>query len=311
MTQYKNVILPSKIEIIEEDATKGIYEMSKLYPGYGHTLGNSIRRMLLSSISGAAITQLRVKGVSHEFSTIDGILEDVLTIVLNLKLLSIEINGDEPSYTIKLNKKGKGKITAADIETPSQVIIHNKDQHIAEITNENTELSIEMIVEEGIGFLPKEENLLSKSEVGTIVVDAYFSPIIRAFYEVNDMRVGNRTDFNKLRVHIETNGSIKPHDALLKAIETIILQLKAMSEYKRDTILKPGEEINEEKVLKMKVSNLPLTPSIIKSLEGENILTIGDVINKSATDILDIKGLGDKGLQDIRDAIAEFGMTIK
>ena len=310
MVQYKNVLLPSKIDIVEEYDNIGVYEISNLYPGYGHTLGNSLRRMILSSISGAAITQIKIEGVQHEFSTIDGIIEDVLTIILNLKSLSIEVNGDEPLYSMKINKSGKGIVTAADIETPSQITIHNKDLHIAEITSSKVKLSIEMNVEVGIGFLSKEENMVGKVETGTIVPDAHFSPIVRAFYEVENMRVGNRTDFNKLRINIETNGSIKPKIALEKSIETMILQLKSMSEFKMDTVLKPDEQMSDEEVNMINVDTLPLTPSIISSLGSIDVKTIGDVLGKTSEEILAAKGLGEKGLKDLRNAISDYGVTI-
>src|SRR5680860_901808 len=205
-----NIILPSKLSIVSEVDTKGVYEIDGLYPGYGHTLGNSLRRIILSSLVGAAITSLKIDGVDHEFSVIDGVKEDVVTILLNLKQIRFRLLTDEPQI-VKLSVGGPKKVTAGDIEVSGQVEILNKDLYIAEITNKNS-LSIEMTVEKGLGFVPKDIHQKEKNEVGVITLDAIFTPIRRVAYEVENMRVGDKTNHNRLRMTIETDGTITPRE---------------------------------------------------------------------------------------------------
>jgi len=209
-----NIILPSKLSIVSEEDTKGVYEIDGLYPGYGHTLGNSLRRIILSSLTGAAITSIKIDGVDHEFSVIDGVKEDVITILLHLKQVRFRLNTDEPQ-TVKLQVKGPKLITASDIETTGQVEILNGDLYIAEVTGKNA-LSIEMTVEKGLGFIPKEMHQKTKNEVGVISLDAIFTPIRRVAYEVENMRVGDKTNHNRLRMTIETDGTLTPREALEK-----------------------------------------------------------------------------------------------
>ena len=212
MSEY-NVSLPSKPRVVSEEEFKGTYEIDGLYPGYGHTLGNSLRRIVLSSLPGSAITSVKIDGVQHEFSTIDGVKEDVINILLNLKKVRVQILTDEPQ-TISIETKGQKIITAGDIKTPSQVKVLNPEQHIAEITNKKGELSIEMTVERGMGYVSKDVLQKDKVDIGVIALDAIFTPIRRVNYEVENMRVGDRTDFNRLRMFIETDGTITAHQAL-------------------------------------------------------------------------------------------------
>ena len=181
-----NVTLPSKPRIVSEDGLRGVFEIDNLYPGYGHTLGNSLRRIILSSLPGAAITQVKIEGAEHEFSTLEGVREDVITILLNLRRVRLTLHGDEP-MTITLKKSGVGMVTAADLVTPSQVEVLNGDQHIAEITSKSTNLEIEILVEKGLGYVPREIHQKDKVEIGTIALDAVFTPIRRANYEVENM----------------------------------------------------------------------------------------------------------------------------
>src|SRR3989344_2334886 len=203
------IILPSKPKIIEETEFKGVYEIEGLYPGYGHTLGNSLRRILLSSLPGAAISLVKINGVEHEFSTIEGVKEDVINILLNLKSIRLKIHADEPQIlTLKAEKQKK--LTAKDIKTPSQVEIINKDAPIATLTSKNSKFNVEMVAIKGVGYVPREMSVKDKVEIGTIVLDAIFTPIRRVNYEVENMRVGDRTDFNRLRISLQTDGTISP-----------------------------------------------------------------------------------------------------
>ncbi len=321
MSDY-NVALPSKPKIISEKDFGGVYEIDGLYPGYGHTLGNSLRRIILSSLPGAAITSVKIDGVQHEFSTIEGVKEDVITILLNLKRVRINVLSDEPQQ-IRIDVSGLKKITAADIEVPGQIEILNPEQPIAEITGKNAKLSIEMTVEKGLGYVPKEVLQKERVDIGAITLDAIFTPIRRVNYEVENMRVGDRTDFNRLRLFIETDGTITAKEALEKSIEIMIHQLKAIVGFKEEEIERTEEieleEISQEvekkevdsEFLKTRISDLGLSPRTINSLEGGNIRTVDGLVRKREEDILSIEGIGQKGLQEIKRALSNFGVTLK
>ena len=226
-----NIVLPSKPRAVEESANYGHYEIDGLYPGYGHTLGNSLRRIVLSSLPGAAITSIKIEGVNHEFSTIAGVKEDVINIILNLKKIRFNIIGDE-AQTVNLKVKGIKDVTAGDIKLPGQVTISNTDAPILSITGKDTEIDMEIKIEKGIGFVAKEALQKDRVEIGSMAMDAAFSPIVLANYDVEQMRVGDRTDFNKLKFYIKTDGTITPREALEKSIEIMITQLKAIIGFK-------------------------------------------------------------------------------
>ncbi len=313
------IILPSKPRIISEEGVVGVYEIDGLYPGYGHTLGNSLRRIILSSLPGVAITSVKINGVSHEFSVLDGVKEDVITILLNLKKVRMRFATDE-GQTITLKVKGDKVVTASDIEVPGQVEILNPDQHIATITDKSTTLEIEMYAEKGLGFVQKDALQKDRVDIGFIALDAIFTPIRRASYEVENMRVGDRTDFNKLKLHIETDGTITPNEALTQSIGIMINQLKAIVGFKEEEAVsapsvKGGEsedksEIDPE-VLKTRVESLDLSSRTQNALANGNIRTLGGLARKKEKDLLDIEGLGTKGIQEIRKALGEFGITLK
>ena len=321
MSDY-NVALPSKPRIVSEKEFGGVYEIDGLYPGYGHTLGNSLRRIILSSLPGAAITSVKIDGVQHEFSTLEGVKEDVITILLNLKRVRIQMLTDEPQQ-IKLNVDGVKSVTAADIEIPGQLQILNPEQPIAEVTNKNTKLSIEMTVERGLGYVSKEVLQKDRVEIGVISLDAIFTPIRRVNYEVENMRIGDQTDFNRLRIFIETDGTLTAKEALEKSIEIMINQLKAIIGFKEEEIELPEEvEVAEEpteeekkevdsEFLKTRIDDLDLSSRTTNSLEGANIRTVGGLVRKREEDILSIEGIGQKGLQEIKRALSNFGVTLK
>jgi DNA-directed RNA polymerase subunit alpha len=323
----KEIILPSKPKIVSEDEekNKGVYEIDGLYPGYGHTLGNSLRRIILSSLPGAAVTVLKVEGASHEFSTLDGVKEDVISILLNLKGVRFKLHGDEPQK-VTLTKKGVAEVTAADIEAPTQVEVLNKDKYIASVTDKGAELKIEMTIEKGLGYMPKESFQKDKLEIGTIAVDAVFTPIRRANYEVENMRVGDRTDYNRLRLMIETDGSITPREAMEESIATMIRQLSAIVGFKEPEIVEevveeaPKEEEKEEskedrnrevEVMKTRVDDLDLSTRTLSALSDAGIRTVGGLARKSEDDLLNLPGLGDKGVTEIKRVLGNFGITLK
>lgn len=314
--QYK-IVLPSKPKIISEEGSSGVYEIDGLYPGYGYTLGNLLRRVILSSIPGVAITSVKINGVDHEFSTMKGVKEDVINIILNLKKVRFKIVNDE-EQTVEIKVKGIKDVTAADIKVPGQVEVLNADQFIASITDKNTDLSIEMKIQKGLGFVPKETIQKDKVEIGTIALDAIFTPMRRVNYEVENMRVGDRTDFNKLKVFIETDGSISPSDTLEKSIFIVIEQLKAIVGFEEPEEVKEIEKSKKEdagdedsEFLKTRIEGLDLSVRTVNALSGANIRTVGGLAKKKEKDLGDIEGLGLKGINEIKKALSNFGITLK
>lgn len=319
MSDYQ-IALPSKPRIVSESEKGGIYEIDGLYPGYGYTLGNSLRRIILSSLPGAAITHVKIPGVAHEFSTIDGVKEDVVTILLNLRKLRFKISSEEPQ-TITLSAKGPKEITGADLKLPGQVEILNPEQRICEISGKGA-IEIEITAQRGLGYVAKEIHQKERVDIGTIALDAIFSPIRRVNYEVENMRVGDRTDFNRLRMVIETDGTIEPREALERAITTMIHQLKAVVGFKEE---EPEAEIaaapkhNREEareaidteVLKTRISELALPQRVEDALNEASIRTVGGLVRKREDDLLAVEGLGQKGLQDIKRALSNLGLTLR
>jgi DNA-directed RNA polymerase subunit alpha len=319
--------LPSKPRIVNEDGNRGTYEIDGLYPGYGHTLGNSLRRIILSSLPGAAITSVKIDGVSHEFSVIDGVREDVINIILNLRQVRFQLHTDEPQ-TVTLSVKGPKQVTAGDIKVSGQVSISNTDQHIAEITDKNTSLSIEMTVEKGLGFVPSEQHQKTKVDIGTIILDASFTPIRRVSYEVENMRVDDNTNYNRLRIIIETDGTITPREALESSIITMIRQLESIVEFKQVVEAKEEapivveedeatEKVDEKEslemadIMKTRIDSIGLSTRTLNSLTSANIRTLGGIARKHSDDLLEIEGMGEKGIQEIKKVLANFGITLK
>lgn len=323
MSDY-HIALPSKPRVVTETERSGTYEIDGLYPGYGYTLGNSLRRIILSSLPGAAVTHVKLPGVSHEFSTIEGVKEDVVTMLLNIRKIRFKMLTDEPQ-TITLSVKGPKAVTAADLKLPGQVEILNPDQIIAEVTGKNT-FEVELRAERGLGYIPKEEHQKERVDIGTIALDAIFSPIRRANYEVENMRVGDRTDFNRLRILIETDGTIAPREALERSIETMIHQLKAVVGFKEEAeeempstmIMDSGLLGREEKMqpmdaemLKTRITELSLPQRVEDALDNASIRTVGGLVRKREDDLLAIEGLGQKGLQDIKRSLSNLGLTLR
>lgn len=232
--------LPSEPKLVSRAGNKAVFEIGPLYPGYGMTIGNTLRRVLISSLEGAAITSAKIKGIDHEFSAIPGVLEDVIEIVLNLKKVRFKLFRDEP-VTVTLNAKGDGEVTAGDIKTTSDILVINSDQHIATITDKKTELEMEIKVENGIGYVPVEQRKREKLSVGEIAIDGIFTPIQNVNFTVENIRVGERTDYNKVLMDIETDGSISPDEALKKASQILIEHFTIISSVAILEGLKPVE----------------------------------------------------------------------
>ncbi|MFA7252711.1 MAG: DNA-directed RNA polymerase subunit alpha, partial [Candidatus Paceibacterota bacterium] len=317
MSENKQVLLPSKPKIIAEEGFSGTYEIDGLYPGYGHTLGNSLRRIILSSLPGTAITSIKIAGVDHEFSSVPGVKEDVIALVLNLKKVRIKMLSDEPQ-TIELKVKGIKDVTAGDIKVPGQVEILNPDLYLASISDKNAELSIEIKIDKGLGYVPKEVLEKERTDIGHIALDAIFSPIRRVNYEVENMRVGDRTDFNKLRIFIETDGTITAKEALEESISIMISQLKAIVGFKEpEIVIEEKKEVEDEskesdaEFLKTRIESLDLSSRTVNALSNSNIRTIGGLARKKEKDLDDIEGLGAKGIQEIKKVLSNYGITLK
>ncbi len=317
MMEY-SITLPSKPRVVSEEGTEGVYEIDGLYPGYGHTLGNSLRRIILSSLPGAAITSVKIDGVEHEFSTLAGVREDVVTMLLNLKKLRFEVLTSEPQ-TVTLNIKGAQKVSGADLELPGQVRLLNPNSYICEVTDKNG-LNAEFRVERGLGYVPREALKKERVDIGEISVDAIFSPIRRVNYEVENMRVGDRTDFNRLRVSIETDGTLGSRAALEQAIEIMITQLKAIVGFREEAIASeepagdsaaPASSENASEALKTRIEDLELGSRTVSALEKANIRTVGGLARKKEQDLLEIEGLGPKAIQEIKRALGAFGIVLK
>ena len=332
------IIAPSKPRVVFEEKNKGIYEIDGLYAGYGHTLGNSLRRIILSSIAGAAITAIKIEGVPHEFSKIPGVKEDVITIILNLKRIRFKLNSDEPQ-TAKISVFGVKNITAKDIDTPTQIEVLNTKEHIATLTSKDAKLSIELTIEKGLGYVPRESLRKDKVDVGVIVLDAVFTPIKRVNYEVENMRVGDRTDYNRLRFSIETDGSISPSGAFEESIKIMINHLKAIIGFQEKTedeekelkktkkaledegeLLKKSQEkkikfetdgTEDKEILKTRVEDLKLSAKTLNILSDAGIRTLGGLARKKESDLLDMKGVGKKMVQEIKKAISDYGLILK
>lgn len=314
---------PSQPKIVSEKGNAGMYQIDNLYPGYGHTLGNSLRRIVLSSIPGAAVTAVKIDGVSHEFSTLEGVKEDVVTLILNIKQIRFDLTGEEPQKAT-LSIKGPKEVIAADLVVPGQVRVLTPDIHIASVTGKNP-IEIELTIEKGLGYVPKEIHHKEKVEVGTISLDAVFTPIKRVTYEVENMRVGDRTDFNRLKMFIETDGTLTPREALEQSIRIMITQLKAIVGFEEPVIeeqsftdepavhIVTGAE-NEEaakEFLKTRIESLSLSTRTENALTNANIRTVGGLVRKKEEDLFDLEGLGEKGVQEIRRALANYGITLK
>ncbi len=316
-----NIILPSKPRIASEKEFVGVYEIEGLYPGYGHTLGNSLRRIILSSLPGFAITSLKIDGVNHEFSTMAGVKEDVINIILNLKRVRFQVIGDE-AQTVKLLVKGAKDVTAKDLILPGQVTVINPEQPIATITDKNVTLEAEVVLEKGLGYVSSDVLKKDRVEVGNIALDAAFTPIKKVSYEVENMRVGNRTDFNKLIIHVETDGTITPREALEQSIKIMINQLKAIVDFKeeeeeekmpslKDIKNEANTSDGEEDALKTKIEDLGLSVRTQKALTNASVRTIGGLSRKKEADVKEIEGLGDKGLQEIKKVLEDYGLSLK
>jgi len=327
------ITLPNKPKIIKEERNGAIFEIEACCPGYGITLGNALRRVLLSSLPGAAITGVKIKGVQHEFSTIPHVKEDVVQIILNLKQIRFIVHTDEPiKATLKV--KGEKAVKAGDIKTSSDLEVVSKEAPIATLTNKKAELEMEFDIEPGLGYSPVESRKKKKIEIGKIAVDAIFSPVKRVNYSIENMRVGEKTDYDRLTFQIETDGSIMPKEAFLKAADILVNQFKVFAflgetakkkkispkakELARKTrkaallaVRSSGEKEKKEDITKKKLNELKISLRTINALEGAGIKTVAGLIRKKEEDLEKIEGLGPKRVVEIRRVLGKMGLMIK
>jgi DNA-directed RNA polymerase subunit alpha len=284
-----------------------------LEPGFGYTLGNSLRRTLLSSIPGAAVTSIKVDGNLHEFSTIPGVVEDVTEIILNLKGLVVSSEEDEP-VTMYLRKAGAGAVTAADIAPPAGVEVHNPDLHIATL-NEDGKLEMELVVERGRGYVSAVQNKMADAEIGRIPVDSIYSPVLKVTYKVEATRVEQRTDFDKLVVDVETKPSILPRDAMASAGKTLVELFGLARELNVDAEgIEVGPSPQEQENLanfSMPIEEMELTVRSYNCLKREGIHTVGELISRSEADLLDIRNFGAKSIDEVKMKLAQMGLALK
>lgn len=308
-----------KIEIAEisEDNRYGKFICEPLERGYGTTFGNSLRRMLLSSLEGAAITSIRIDGVLHEFSTIPGVRDDVTNIVLNLKELCLKMAGNEPRI-IRIDVEGEKEVTAADIICDADIEILNPDLHIATV-NEDGKLKIEMTVERGRGYVPADKNKKPDDTIGVIPIDSIFSPVKRVNYMVQDTRVGNVTDYDRLILEVWTDGSLRPEEAVSKAAGILVMHLKLFQnmdglpeeEEEEEATFPEEEEDDSSKVLDMTIEDLDLSVRSFNCLKRANINTVADLAEKTEDDMMKVRNLGRKSLEEVKKKLEELGLTLK
>lgn len=325
MPEY-NIVLPSELKVVKEEATKGTYEIGGLYPGYGHTLGNSLRRIILSSLPGAAMIAVKIKGADHEFTTLPGVREDVISILLNLKQIRFQVSGDGiQKVSIKVNSAKS--VTAADILVTGGVEVLTPEQYICEVTNKEG-FEAEILVDTGLGFVSKENLNKDKVDAGTIFVDAVFTPIRKVNYDVENMRVGNRTDFNKLLINIETDGTLTPKQALQESMKTMLVQIKTilnLSEQDYEAMAKQAEpvaaaaekampeaeDVDVTDILKTRIDSVDFSTRTLNALSDANIRTLGGLVQKTESDLASLDGIGAKGIEEIKNILEDNGLALK
>ena len=298
---------------MDEKGTHGIFIVEPLERGYGHTLGNATRRILLSSLPGNAVTAIKIDGVLHEFSSIPGVQEDVTEIVLNLKQLVLRIHGDEPK-TLYIEESGEQEVLAKDIKSDADVEIVNPDLHIATL-NSDARLYMELTVDKGRGYVPAEKNKQNYHEIGVIPVDSIFTPVKKVNYAVENTRVGQFTEFDKLTFEIWTNGTIRPDDALglsAKIMSDLMnLFMNLSDEVAPAEVAAENDEDKKEKVMDLTVEELDLSVRSFNCLKRANINTVEDLVCKTEDELIKVRNMGKKSFEEVLAKIADMGLKFK
>src|SRR5918992_1692331 len=293
--------------------TRSRFTIEPLEPGFGYTLGNSLRRTLLSSIPGAAVTSIKIDGVLHEFTTIPGVKEDVVELVMNVKDLTVSSDHDEP-VSMYLRKQGPGDVTAGDIQPPAGVSVHNPDLKLATL-NGKGRLDMELTVERGRGYVTAAQNKQPGQEIGRIPIDSIYSPVLKVTYKVEATRVEQRTDFDKLVLDVETKPSITPRDALASAGKTLVELFGLARELNVDAegieIGPSPQEADTIAAFAMPIEELDLTVRSYNCLKREGIHTVGELVGRSEADLLDIRNFGQKSIDEVKIKLVEMGLNLK
>jgi DNA-directed RNA polymerase subunit alpha len=306
------MLISQRPQLTEEyiSPARSRFVIEPLEPGFGYTLGNSLRRTLLSSIPGAAVTSIRIEGVLHEFTTIPGVKEDVSDIILNIKSLVLSSDFDEP-VTMYIRKEGNGEVTGADVVTPAGVEVHNPDLHIATL-NEQGKLDIELVVERGRGYVPASP---TTGEIGRIPVDQIYSPVLKVSYKVEATRVEQRTDFDKLVLDVETKNSITARDAIASAGGTLVelfgLARELNTESEGIEIGPSPQETENIAAYGMPIEDLNFSVRSYNCLKREDIHTVGELAARTESDLLDIRNFGQKSINEVKVKLAELGLGLK
>jgi DNA-directed RNA polymerase subunit alpha len=317
--RWRGLELPSLVMVDRAilTPTYGKFTAEPFERGFGVTIGNSLRRILLSSLEGSAVTQIKLHGAQHEFSTLPGILEDVTDIVLNVKALVVK-NHSEQTRVVRIEKSTPGPITGADVITDDQIEIINKEHHLATLT-ENVPFGLEMVVENGRGYVPAAEHTPQAQEIGIIPVDALYSPVVRVRYEVEETRVGQKTNYDRLTMEIWTNGSVSPELALVESAKILRKHLNPFIQYAElgpavhsegRSVGNMGVDPSLESKLNMSLAELDLSVRATNCLESENITTVRDLVSRSEDQLLDVRNFGETTLTEVREKLADIGLRL-
>ncbi|EKD49569.1 MAG: hypothetical protein ACD_63C00106G0008 [uncultured bacterium] len=317
----ESIQLPSKIEFSKLEDREATFVIDPLFPGYGITIGNALRRVLLSSLPGAAVTAVKIEGVNHEFSAIKDVKEDMVEIVLNLKKLRMKIHTDKP-VVMKISKKGKGKVYAKDIEANSDVEIVNPDLLIATMASNKAKLDMEISAKMGRGYVPVEQRDKEKIELGTLAIDSIYTPIRSVSFQVDNVRVGQMTDFDKVTMHIKTDGTLTPKEAVDQAAQILVDHFSLFTNVKKKKHEKPQKEnLAKEKVKKEKVAdlggaddsveNLGLSTRTTNALYSAGLKKLSDIVSKNEETLLDLNGFGETALKEVKKLLKKKKLNLK
>ncbi|MDQ2973467.1 MAG: DNA-directed RNA polymerase subunit alpha [bacterium] len=311
----KTIHTPALASVNDHSKTSATFVIEPLHTGYGMTLGNSMRRVLLSSVAGAAVTSFKIDGATHEFTTLKGAVEDVVDIMQNLKLIRFKVYSDEPQ-TIRIEKKGSGTVTAKDIKTNADVEVVNPDQHIATLSDAKATFGADIVVETGRGYRSIEESGAKRTSSDLIALDAIFSPVLRVRYKVENTRVGQITDLDKVLITIDTDGSITPRDAFEEAAAILVNQYTALAGQTRVEVASPvvasasSESVmsddNDGASLNTSIEDLNLSARTTNALINNDIHTLKDLFSLTDVELRDLKGFGNKALDEVKDKMAEL-----
>jgi DNA-directed RNA polymerase subunit alpha len=295
-------------------SSRARFDVEPLDRGFGHTFGNALRRVLLSSLEGAAVSSVKIEGVAHEFSTIPGVKEDVTDVILNLKELVCRLHGEIDEVMVRLVKDKPGKVVAADIDIPAELEILNPDHHIATLADSGS-LEMTLTIRRGAGYVPAEGNKTPETTIGVIPIDSIFSPIKRVAYNVDSARVGQRTDYDKLVLDVTTNGSITPQEALRQAADILVERLQIFTDPDRtrstDTLEGDFEPVTAVGMDDVLIEELELGVRSYNCLKREGIQTVGDLVSKTEAELLNIPNFGKKSIDEVREKLASRGLGLR